>query len=163
MPKFKIPHFGPSGRPETMNESELPRAGEIGVVYEEGTKRWQIVKIVDAANAAIGDVVYWKDYAAYTVTPTIANSSRNEVAGVMEVIATGADYFVAVRQGGLMDVKATGTVAAGDILVGDSSDNRLVAQTVDTSTTQTKFTPVGIGQAAVSGGKASTFLKVPSV
>lgn len=157
MPKYKIPHFGASGRPETMNETALVRSGEIGVVYEEGTKRWQIVKIVDAANAAIGDVLYWKNRATFTVTPTIANSSQNEVAGIAEVIAGGANYFIAVRQGGVMSVKsADATINARGLQVtSDAANNRVILAAG-------VIAKIGVAQAAQAAGFVSVDLNIPS-
>lgn len=122
-----VPHFGPSGRPESMNLDALVRTGDLLKIYEEGLNRWQIVKVVDAANAAVGDALYWKSKIAGTVTPTIGNSSAGELAGFAEVIATAANYYIALRQGGLFSVKchADLTAARGLQLMGDSGNNRV--------------------------------------
>lgn len=130
--------------------------GRLGVVHEGQ----QLVKLVDAA-AVDGDVVYWKDKQAFTVTPTIGNSSRNEVAGVVQVDAAAND-FIFVSQRTRESVKATGTIADGDIIIADASNNRVIAQPVDTSTTQTKFQQVGVARGAVSGGFVSADLLLES-
>lgn len=131
--------------------------GRLGVVHEGQ----QLVKVVDAAVAAAGDLLYWKDRKAFTVTPTIANSSRNEPAGVAQVAAAAND-FIFVAQRIKMDVKGSGTIADGNIVVSDTASNQVIAQAVDTSTTQTKFTPVGVAQGAVASGKVSVELTLES-
>jgi hypothetical protein len=59
---------------------------------------WQICQNVDAAGVADG-LGYWKNYAGFQVTPTIGNSTRNEVAGVYHLAVT-QDYFCCMHQGG---------------------------------------------------------------
>jgi hypothetical protein len=187
MPKYKVPNFGPGGRPETFNTASvvssgtapinggpngsggLQHEGDLGVVYEEGTKRWQVVELVDT-NAIVGDVLYWKSYTARTVTPTIGNSSQNEVAGICEVVsltpvASTTRVFIAVRQGGVMPVKsADATInARGLRVISDTGSNRLILMAVDTNAAQTKIVEVGIAQAAQAAGFVSTYLKIPSI
>lgn len=182
MPKYKVPNFGPSGRPETFNVSTvnqnysttnptLPLAhpGDLGVVYEEGTKRWQIFELVDAAIAAAGDVEYVKNYASYTATPTIGNSSQNEVAGIGEIASATPSatnrVCVALRLGGVMSVKsADATInARGLRVISDTGSNRVILMAVDTNTVQTKFKEVGIAQAAQAGGFVSVFLTLQPI
>jgi hypothetical protein len=157
-----IPNWGYFSGPTTFNADTLVHAGDIGRIFFDGTKRWQIVKIVDAANGAAGDVVYWKNYASYQVTPTIGNSSRNEVAGVMEVAATAANYYVAIRQGGLMNVKseAAQTFARGDNAIAFSANNSVAKVAAGTAST---YKPLGVAQAVESGGFVSVFLDLSPV
>lgn len=193
MPKYKVPNFGPDGRPERLNSSTtsmgtivpagvtppipLPHAGDLGVVYEEGTKRWQIVEVVDAANpTGVGDIMFWKSYPAYTVTPTAGNSSRNEAAGVMELTSpcttpsSTVRVCVALRQGGVLSVLYTGTAglvaARGSVVVVDSvttnqADVALLGTDIVLAGNE-NAQPIGIAQAAAGGGKLSTFLTIPS-
>lgn len=125
--KVNYPHLGEGGNLEAFNVSEWPNGRiQLGYVYENGPNLWQFVKIVDAANAAVGDVLYWKSKAARTVTPTIGNSSAGEVAGVATAIAGAANNFVVVKQRGLFDVKANGLFARGTEVMSDSANNRVV-------------------------------------
>lgn len=169
MAKYKVPNFGPGGRPETLNltrtgtannvGSPLPHPGDLGVCYEESTKRWQIVEAVDAQNGAAGDVLYWKSYASYTATPTIGNSSQNEVAGIAELQfstpSTTQRVMIAVRQGGVIPVKsADATINARGLgVTSDTSANRVILQAGVVK-------PIGISQAAQATGFVSTFLTI---
>lgn len=178
MAKFKVPNWGPQGRPETFNSSTtsngtivvsgqtppipLVHAGDLGVVYEEGTKRWQIFEAVDAQNGAAGDVMYVKNYAAYTATPTIGNSSQNEVAGIAELQYTTPSstvrVCVALRIGGTISVKsADATINARGLgVTSDTSNNRVILQAGVVKS-------IGIAQAAQAGGFVSTFLTIQPV
>ena len=154
-----VPHFGPNGTPEKLNESVLPNLRQtLGTVWERGSKRWQIVKIVDAANVAIGDVVYWKNQETYTVTPTIANGSQSEVAGVMEVIAGAANNIVAVRQGGLMSVKSADATlnARGFGITSDVASNQAIKLAGVVAS-------IGVTRAAQAAGFVSAFLNIQPV
>lgn len=125
--KVNYPHLGEGGNLEAFDVSEWPNGrNQLGYVYENGPNLWQFVKIVDAANAAVGDILYWKSKAARTVTPTIGNSSAGEVAGVATAIAAAANDYVVVKQRGLFDVKANGLFARGVPVMGDSGSNRVV-------------------------------------
>jgi hypothetical protein len=178
MPKFKVPNFGPDGRPERFNASTaslnqstvspvLPLAhpGDIGVVYEEGTKRWQIYELVDAAMVAAGDVEYIKNYAGYTATPTIGNSSQNEVAGIAELASATPSatnrVCVALRIGGTINVKsADATInARGLEVISDTSTNRVILQIAAGSLVE----PIGVSQAAQGGGFVSVFLRIKPI
>jgi hypothetical protein len=187
MPKYKVPNFGPQGRPNTFNSSTtlrgdvvpagitppipLPHAGDLGVVYEEGVNRWQIFEVVDAQNGAAGDVLYVKSYAAYTATPTVGNSSGNEVAGIAELQYTTPSatvrVCVALRIGGVFSVKFTGTgaqaSARGSVVIVDSvgtnSTDVDIIGTAPVAANENRQ-PIGIAQAAASGGFISTFLTI---
>lgn len=180
MPKYKVPNWGPDGRPERLNSSTtsmgtivpagitppipLQHAGDLGVVYEEGTKRWQIFEVVDAQNGAAGDVMYVKNYAAYTATPTIGNSSQNEPAGIAELQYTTPSatvrVAVALRIGGVMSVKSADASinARGLYVISDTANNRVILQAADTNAAQTKIRQIGIAQAAQAAGFVSVFL-----
>ena len=149
--KTQNPHLGPSGTVESFAETEWPNSRvQLGYVFEKATKRWQCVKVVDAAVADTNNVLYWKNYASYEVTPTIGNSNRNEVAGINEVAVSAANTYIWVRQGGAIAIKASGaSVARGDLLISDTGSNQVVELGVDASTTQTKFKPIGVALGAV--------------
>ena len=122
------PDYGAYKTPQAFNSSSLNKPGQIGLVdYRQSGDWWQIVKIVDAANTAAGDALYWKDKRKKEVTPTIGNSSAGECAGFAEVIATAANYYIAIRQGGLFSCKALAntTFADGTPVMADSGNNRI--------------------------------------
>ena len=177
MPKYKVPNFGPGGRPETLNTASvvlvgtapvsgganasggLAHAGDLGVVYEEGTKRWQIFEAVDAQNTAAGDIMYVKNYASYQATPTAANSSIYEPAGVAELqytlpVTNTTRVFIALRIGGIINVRsADATINARGLGVTAAAGNTGILQAGVAK-------PIGVSQAAQAAGFVSTFLTI---
>ncbi len=175
MAKYKVPNWGPDAGPTRLNSSTtsmgtivpagvtppipLQHAGDLGVVYEEGTKQWQIFEVVDAQNGAAGDVMYVKNYAAYAATPTIGNSSQNEVAGIAELQYTTPSASVrvcaALRTRGIISVKsADATInARGLRVISDTSNNRVILQAGTVRT-------IGVAQAAQAAGFVSVYLEI---
>lgn len=152
--KTQNPHLGPGGKVTTFAETEWPNGRkQLGYVHEDGVKRWQNFKLVDA-GATQYDVLYVKNYASYEVTPTIGNSSRNEVAGVIEVTVSAANTFVWVRQGGPCIVKAgAGTFARGTFAISDTANNRVIPKALEGDAgagVGTVFQLVGVAQAATA-------------
>lgn len=166
--KTQVPHFGATGRPETYAETSFPNGrNQLGYVYEEGTKRWQLFKVVDAAVTAAGDVLYIKNYASYEATPTLANSTIAEPAGVAELASSAANTFMWLRQGGLMDVKSEASLdGRGDLAYPNSANNSAagLAPSIVAGTGVT-VEPIGVAQAARNGGtgKTSVFLNIASI
>lgn len=156
--KTQYPHLGPGGKVETFNETSWPNDRiQLGYVFEKGTKRWQMFKIVDAAVTAAGDVLYVKNYASYEATPTIANSSVNEVAGVAEQ-ALLINSYAWLRQGGVMAVKAEASFdGRGDLGFAHTANNALAGVNAGTAPTNKV---VAVGLAAISGGKTSSYLDI---
>jgi hypothetical protein len=130
-----VPHFGYAGTPEAFNNESLQQGhdGDLGMVYiKPNGDYWQIFQNVDGAgvsgtNITGGGVAYVKNYAGFQCTPTIGNSSANEVAGIYELAVT-QNYYCALRQGGTRTVKALstgGTFARGTQVVAAASANSI--------------------------------------
>ncbi len=150
--KTQNPHLGPGGNIDSFAETEWPNGRiQLGYVFEKGVKRWQCFKVVDAVVAAAGDILYVKNYASYEATPTIGNSSRNEVAGVAGVATAAANTFVWLRQGGPMLVKAkaapTAAFARGLQVFSDPANNEADAVAVAAAPLAR---PIGVALAAVA-------------
>ena len=143
--KTQNPHLGPSGNVESFAETEWPNGRkQLGYVHEDATKGYQCVKVVDAAVADLNNVLYWKNYASYEVTPTIGNSSRNEPAGINKCLVGAANTYIWIQQRGLSAVKGAGAaIARGDLMVSDSADNQVVEKPVDAAGSLTDFTVIG--------------------
>lgn len=140
--RIVIPNFGPDDGPKKFNQAAMATGhdSDLGGLYiKPNGDYWQICQNVDGAgvsgtNITGGGVAYWKNYAGYQVTPTIGNSSVNEVAGIYELVVT-QNYFCAIRQGGTRKVKAAaGTYVRGTPLVAASSANAVAAGGVAAST-----------------------------
>lgn len=161
MAKKRYMNLGFSTDPDAISLSALPpqSQGQLGGIYEQNEKRWQMFKLVDAGPSVAGDLGYIKSYdGKYEATRTIGNSSRNEVAGVFPT-AVALNNFTLLRVGGLIDVKAgAGTFARGTHAVSDTSGNQVIPQPVDTSTTQTKHQVVGVAQGASASSLVSVAL-----
>jgi hypothetical protein len=88
MPNQKIGMF--IDNPETFVDTTLYRGGEIGMVYNApgSTNHYQLVQLGATSDAAgvAGDVCYWLDPTAYTITMTIAEGltgTGNGFAGII--------------------------------------------------------------------------------
>jgi len=137
------PHTGPGTDIEAFSDTALPYPGQLGGVTEIGFKVYQAVKFVDA-TVSQGDVVYWKDSATFEVTPTISNSSAAEVAGVATAAQDANDYgYILVS--GKYNTKATGTLARGDSVYADSSNNRIVELQDNSTGTASNTIAAGVG------------------
>lgn len=150
--KTQNPHLGPSGDVESFAETEWPNGRvQLGYVHEKNTKGYQCVKVVDAAVDDLNDVLYWKNYASYEATPTIGNSSRNEIAGVAKTLTSAANTYIWLQQRGPSAVRASGaSIARGDLLIGATSNNELIEQPVDATGSVTNFKTVGVALGALA-------------
>lgn len=168
MAKKRYVNLGFGSNPDAVNLSALPPhyAGALGGIYEEREKRWQIMKVVDAAGTA-NAVVYIKSYdSKYEATMTIGNSSRNEVAGVLPAAVT-QNYFTLVRQGGTLSTKAgAGTFARGTFAVSDTSSNQVIPKPKEGDAgagADSVFQIVGVAQGATASSLVTLALGVNSL
>jgi hypothetical protein len=138
-----------------------------GFAEDSGMNSYQLWALVDA-GAVANDVVYCKTYSgAYNATPTVANSSRNEVCGVVTTTVT-ATQWTFLQQKGVRLVKYTGTAALtaarGSLVVADSvgtnsADVKLLGTAIVLAGNQNTV-HFGIAQAVASAGTISTYLNI---
>ena len=152
--KTQNPHLGPSGNVESFAETSWPNDRvQLGYLFEKGGKRYQCAKVVDA-TAAQYNLLYWKNYASYEATPTIGNSSRNELAGVVKTAIGAANTYAWLQQGGLSIVTAgAGTFARGTIAISDTGSNRVIPKILEGDAgagVGSVFTPAGLAMAATA-------------
>lgn len=153
--KTQNPHLGPSGSVESFAETSWPNDRvQLGYLFEKGGKRYQCAKVVDAI-ATQYNLLYWKNYASYEATPTIANSSRNELAGVIKNTIAAANTYVWLQQGGLSIVKAgAGVFARGTMALSDTANNQVIPKILEGDAgvgVGTVFTVAGLAMAATAG------------
>lgn len=154
--------YVPTGNPDTVNDSSLYRAGELGVAYDYNDRTYQIVQIDSGATAAANlalaatQILYWKDRSKYLVTNDKAqaiggqvastNSWRNEVAGILRNAATAGYYVHMLIKGRGISVKCTtSTFAVGDWVVSHTTSAQ--ADQVSPGTAPT-VQPIGKAAAA---------------
>lgn len=174
-------HIGQRADIEQMNESSLPRGGELGDrLVTVGNKEYQIVVLDSGAVAANprgvvadGHLAFWQSKANFRVTNDIRtglgaedatlDNKRNFVAGVFTTAATAGNYCVIQLRGRHANVISDG---GGDFTIGDltivansttASVDRMAAGTAPTHTT------VGRVAAAESGGFTALDLELPEV
>lgn len=178
---IQSPYIGPFSNIEAVSESSTSsgvgiHVGELGGRVEltqtgSGTKEYQKVQLDSGAVAAaasgtptLGELVYWKNKAAYIVTNDsrfavggqTSNGWRNEVAGVIvtptATLATRVglgDYIWIQQKGNHAAVKiASGSPNPGDQLQSDTSTTAAqgliaAANTQTTVLALGKFTTVG--------------------
>lgn len=174
-------HIGPHSSIESMNESALPRPGELGQAYYADTgKGYQVVQCDSGATAsapsgvvAAGDLAFWKNKASYLVTPDLGqaaasestnqSSKRNLVAGVFTAAVTAGNYCVVQQRGRHAAVKSDG---GGDFVSGDTAiAKNTAASDIDrvAAGTGPGHTMIGIVAAAESAGFTAVDLDLPVV
>lgn len=125
--------------------------GEIGQVYKDATGRWQKVILDSGATPtpAASLLVFWKARNTYTVTTKLADSTRNNVAGVLMGAPTAGNVFWMLIGGDNITVTSAAG-AAGDLIIANSGANadaiNIAAGTAPT------YTVIGPVKTAVSGG-----------
>lgn len=161
-------NLGASGDPKSFVVDALPISGQLGGPYEDNSMNaFQCFQLVDA-GAVANDVVYVKSYnGTFQATPTVGNSSRNEVAGIACATILVNQYTL-LQQRGVRLVKYTGTAALtaarGSRVIPDS----VGANSVDVANAGTAIVlagnqnvnTIGTAQAAASGGNISTYLRI---
>lgn len=104
--------------PTEVDAADVHGVGTLMTVPSTGkTYRW--VKMVDAVDGAIGDVVTWASTTTWEVTGDIAGGSSLgfQVAGiVVSVVDISATPYCWIQVGGIADVFSDGSVAAGEFV-----------------------------------------------
>lgn len=125
--------------------------GEIGQTYKDATGQWQ--KVIMDSGATPAPVVtllcFWKNRATYTVTTKLADSVRNEVAGVvMGTVTAGNVFWMLIGGDNVTVLSAAG--AAGDVAIANSGAN---ADAVNIAAgTAPTYLPIGPIKTAVAAG-----------
>jgi hypothetical protein len=151
-----VPYFG-TGDPESEVYTTLPYPGMLGSICEftrasNNICRYQLVKVAAGITTAVGNVMYWSDKSAFTVTTSRTN--RGLVAGIARIVATAGQYIWIVKKGDRQVVhEGAPTVAAAatglPVIPGATTDGA-----ADTVALTTAPAPVCIGHclSTVSGG-----------
>jgi hypothetical protein len=155
----------PTGNPDTTNISSADfnsmggQPGSLGTRFQASPpdrayQRVQLDSGATASNAvgvvAANQLAYWKDKSKYIVTndfrqanatgtgiASVNSGFRNFVAGVFRSAVTAGNYCDILQRGRSISVKTTGSPAAGDILVGDTTASTAQAATVTPGTAPT--------------------------
>ena len=155
--------FVATGNPETVDDATAYAPGQLGALLTRGSETFQYVKFDTGATAAAAvtvaakEIVFWKDADDFLVTTVLnqAPAGRNGVAGVLANAPTPGNYFW-MQVGGLASVKTSGSIAAGTQPIANSgSDADVTAEAVGTAPT---YRPIGVAQAATSGGNTTVNL-----
>lgn len=173
-----------SGNPETdeylasytfSNLNQLPYPGMLGQVcqYDQGSPgarnicAYQLVLAAAGVTPAKGDVLYWSDKSAYTVTNVATNGG--ELAGVTPA-GSGGTGMTAAASGFWMIKKGDRPVhflasptsapdATGKPVVGSSTTGRADCLALDEA--QGAFPLIGTSLGATSSDLASTRVNIP--
>jgi len=128
-------YVGPTGSPDTFNESSLYAGGSIGQVVEWNNRTYQLVRHDSGATAstatgvaAANQLAFWKDKDDYIVTNNspqalggqVANAYRNFVAGVYRTAVTAGYYCFVLQRGLAVPVKSAGSGGVGQTLIANS-------------------------------------------
>jgi hypothetical protein len=149
--------------PMSVNLSSLPpqAAGEVGGVYEQAGKGWQMYQLVDAGPAVIGDVGYIKLSSGVPLygqcTRTIGNSTGNLAVGVFTFAVTLNYYTLIQTMGYIAGVKAeTSYDGLGDQGFAHTANNSLAGVNLGVAAINL---PVAIGLGAIAAGLTPSLLK----
>ncbi len=180
----------PTGNPDTTNITSADfnslggQPGSLGVRFEASPpdRAYQRVQLDSGATAsttvgivAANQLAYWKDKSKYLVTNDVAQANvvagqsialnsgfRNFVAGVFRVAGTAGSYIDILQRGRQISVKTTGTVAAGDFLVSDTSTSAAQAVAVTAGTAPTCKT-LGIATGPAVANVSPCDVDIPEV
>lgn len=159
--------------------------GSLGIRFEASPpdRAYQRVQLDSGATAsapsgavAANQLAYWKDKSKYIVTNdaaqanaalqqgvAMANSGfRNFVAGIFRSAVTAGNYCDILQRGRNINVKTTGTVNAGDTVVGDTSATAAQGVAVTAGTAPT-CKVIGICSTAASANIAGVDVDIPEV
>ncbi len=166
--------YAVTGDPDTVNESALYKAGELGGSLSKNKREYQLVQCDTGATAATGvgvvaatQLAFWKDRANYLVTNDLAQTagapeSRNQVAGIFRVAVTAGRYCFILKRGQAISVLAdSSTYVAGERAVANSGDNAAIIDVADG--TALTHTLVGLVLGARAGGVVSVDVNIPEV
>jgi hypothetical protein len=160
--------------------------GSLGTRFEATPpdRAYQRVQLDSGATAsslsgvvAANQLAYWKDKSRYLVTNdaaqanavnmqgvAMANSGfRNFVAGIFRTAVTAGNYCDILQRGRNINVKTTGTVNAGDYVVGDTSTTAAQGVALTAGATQTALKVIGICAVAAANNVAQVDVDIPEV
>jgi len=164
---------GPTGNLATYNitpnSANLPSVspyviGQLGYSVEVNGLVYTFV-LLDSGSAVAftaNQLLYWRNKPTKTVTNDItrATGGRNAIAGVLQSASTAGNYVAMVIAGYNIPVQATGTIAAGDFLIPNSTNG--VVTNVAAGTAPGFFT-VGMALGAVANGLVNADLDIPQL
>lgn len=164
MPIKRKMNLGFGTDPDSVNLSALPpqSQGQLGGIYEQNYSRWQMVQLVDAGPAVIGDVGYVKLSSGVPLygqcTRTIGNSTGNLAWG-MFTFAVTLNYYTLLRVGGYVaGIKAESSYdGLGDQGFAHTANNSLAG--VNAGTAPINSPTVAIGLGAIAAGLTPSFLR----
>lgn len=152
-------HLGQVGTFAGFNEITLPIGGALGMVVEDNGKVYRLVKHDDGAgNVATTAkfVAHWKTRASFVVSSdqSDAQAGINGVAGgYLGVITDGRYCFI--QMGGVQDVLVQAATAAGDTMIGSTTDGTL--NRMPNANATYDGLPVAVAYTAISGGSANVY------
>jgi hypothetical protein len=166
-----------TGNPDTVNDSTLLRPGELGAAYDVTDRAYQLVQCDSGATAATpagvvaaNELAYWKDRSNYLVTNDsrfgllsgIANSQRNNVAGIFRNAVTAGNYCFVLQRGRNISVKEVGSATAGMTLCASTSTT--AADALGTAIgTSSPTQQIGIVVTATSGTTCVADVDIPNI
>lgn len=161
--------YAETGNPDTSNEAALYKPGELGQNLSKNDREYQRVQCDTGATADTGvgvvaatHLAFWKDRANYLVTNDLAQSVRNQVAGIFRTAVSAGNFCFILKRGRAIDVlAASGTYVDGEKAIpnsGTAADiTRLAAGTALT------YTGVGEVRGARASGVVSVDVNIPEV
>lgn len=134
------------------NIATLPYPGLLGQFFEKDGKKYQLVQFKATSSAiAAGATCMWTDRDSFVVSCTVADSNRNQVAGVAVGTVTAGNYgYIQVR--GNATITLTGAAAAGDTIVQSATNGQgvlVLAGTAPTHVALAVATAAGAGDLIV--------------
>ena len=161
---------GPTGSLATYNVSpnsaNLPAVspyvlGQLGYSVESNGSVYTFV-VLDSGSAVgytANQLLYWRNKSTKTVTNDItrATGGRNAPAGVLQVASTAGNYVAMIIAGYNIPVQATGTIAAGDFLIANSTNGVVTNSAAGTAP---GYFTVGMALGAVANGLVNADLDI---
>ena len=161
--------YADTGDPDTVNVASLYKPGELGASLSRNNREYQLVQCDTGAPSATGvgvvaatQLAFWKDRSAYLVTNDLAQSVRNQVAGIFRAAITAGRYCFVLKRGQAISVLAdSATYVDGEKAIANSGTNAGIINIA--AGTAITYTGVGEVRGARSGGVVSVDVNIPEV
>lgn len=175
------PIWLPTGNPDTTNISSTDfnamggQPASLGQKFDYNDREYQRVQLDSGAVAAntvgvvaANQLAYWKDKDSYLVTndKRVAlggslgtNAFNNFIAGVFRNATTAGNFTDILQKGDAVSMGTTGSIAAGQIMIGDVTASTAVAASIAVGTAPT-YQRLGVARGAAVANVTSVDVEI---
>ena len=161
-----------TGDPDTVDVASLYMPGELGHTLSRNDRAYQLVQCDTGATASTGigvvaaaQLAFWKDRSTYLVTNDLAQSVRNQVAGIFRAAITAGRFCFVLKAGRSIGVlAASGTYVDGEKAIPNSGTAAdMTREAAGTAPTYTEIGDVRGARGEITAGQVQVDVNIPEV